>query len=115
MADDSEQTLFTGSNVENSSYGGTLCGERTAIFTAVSAGYRRLRYIAVSTIDSLDGPLSDRSPCGPCRQVIREFASGEGDSPSLILIDSGRDDVLCEVFDIDRLLPYGFNFAPPAS
>lgn len=113
MADDPEARVFSGANIENSSYGGTCCAERSALFAAASAGFRRLRYLAVSTVDSLDGPLRDRSPCGICRQVIREFCDPADDDGALIFIDNGTEDTLCEVLDIERLLPHGFSFAPP--
>ncbi|KAF8835744.1 cytidine deaminase [Paxillus ammoniavirescens] len=61
-------TMIKGANVENASYGGTICAERTAIVKAVSEGIKRFSAIAVST----DVPVPI-SPCGICRQVIREF------------------------------------------
>jgi len=59
-------SIYTGANVENVSYGLTVCAERVAIHTAVAAGRRRLVALAVS------GP-SGISPCGACRQVMDEF------------------------------------------
>jgi cytidine deaminase len=112
MADDPSATVHAGANVENSSYGATVCGERNALFGAVSKGFRRIKYLAVSTADSLDAPLSERSPCGICRQAIREFTEHEVSlDEALILIDTGEPDVLCDVMDIGRLLPFGFTFA----
>ena len=61
--------VFTGTNVENRSYGLTNCAERSAIFSAVSAGKREFRAIAVSTPDSEQAV----APCGACRQVLREL------------------------------------------
>ena len=61
--------VFVGCNIENASYGLTNCAERTAIFSAVAAGARELRALAVVA----DGELPC-SPCGACRQVIAEFA-----------------------------------------
>lgn len=107
MADDGERRIFTGANVENSSYGGTICAERTAIAQAASAGFRRLSVLAVSCAQALHARLADRSPCGICRQVIAEFATD--DPPSLVLIDSGDDDALGEILDLERLLPYPFR------
>ena len=60
--------VFTGANVENASFGLTCCAERTAIFTAVSAGHSDLAAIAVHA-DAESAP-----PCGACRQVMAEFA-----------------------------------------
>lgn len=107
MADDPDQSIITGANVENSSYSLTQCAERTALQTAAARGYRRLRYLAVSCAASTPAtPLHQRSPCGSCRQVLREFA----DDDSLVLIDRGTPDPSADVFDLDRLLPHGFRF-----
>ncbi|GAC1354908.1 MAG: cytidine deaminase [Vulcanimicrobiaceae bacterium] len=60
--------MFCGVNVENASYGLSLCAERAAILAAVSAGYRAIAAIAVA------GPANTTTaPCGACRQVILEF------------------------------------------
>lgn len=61
--------IFAGCNVENASYGLCNCAERTALFTAVAAGERRFRAVAIYTPTKLP-----TSPCGACRQVINEFA-----------------------------------------
>lgn len=116
MADDPEQRMITGANVENSSYGATICGERSALARAVGLGFRKLRYLALSTADALSSPLCDRSPCGTCRQAVREFvARADGAPEALVIVDTARPGSLCEVFDIERLLPYGFSFSPPAA
>jgi len=61
--------IFRGSNVENASYGLTICAERSAIVSAVSNGHKKFLGIAIST----DLKESFGSPCGACRQVLAEF------------------------------------------
>jgi cytidine deaminase len=60
--------VYTGCNVENSSYGLTVCAERVAIFNAVCAGERQFKALAICA-----GTKSFCSPCGACRQVLLEF------------------------------------------
>ena len=58
--------IIQGCNVENASYGGTICAERVALTAAIAQGKRELRAIAVVTVDGA-------SPCGLCRQVMMEL------------------------------------------
>ena len=88
--------IFRGANVENASYGATICAERVAITSAVAAGERSFRAIAVA---SVGGVL----PCGACRQFLAEF---EPDLP-VLLIDSERGSV--ERRDLHELLPCPFG------
>ncbi|MFL7837192.1 MAG: cytidine deaminase [Candidatus Promineifilaceae bacterium] len=74
--------IMTGVNVENASYGLSNCAERTAIFKAVTEGYREILAIAICTENG-------GSPCGACRQVMVEFA---GDIP--VLLSDAAGDVL---------------------
>jgi len=67
LADDG--TVFTGCNVENRSFGLTICAERCAVLKAVSSGRQSFKAIAISTPDS-EIPVG---PCGACRQVLSEF------------------------------------------
>lgn len=90
--------IFTGCNVENASYGLTMCAERTAIFSAVAhAGAEnvRLRAVAVTTPEDVAC-----SPCGACRQVIWEFGS---DAVVLFRAQEGWKETR-----IRDLLPEGF-------
>ena len=75
-------TIFTGCNIENSSYGLTICAERVAIFNAISSGVSKFKAIAVVSDD-----VGLISPCGACRQVLLELA-GDID---FIMIDSKNE------------------------
>lgn len=70
---DDRGRIFVGVNVENASYGLTICAERVAIFNAVTHGARRIREVLVLAMDSAE-PIP---PCGACLQVIAEFADGD--------------------------------------
>ena len=64
--------VFTGCNVENASYGLTICAERNAVFAAVAAGFKEFSAIAV-----VSGKPPLPAPCGACRQVLAEFCGPE--------------------------------------
>ncbi len=89
--------IFTGANVENSSYGLSVCAERVALFKAVSEGYRKFKAIAVVT-DS-EPPAY---PCGACRQVLWEFGDME------VIVANLKGDV--RVVKLSELIPEGFRF-----
>jgi cytidine deaminase len=92
-------TVVKGVNVENRSYGLTVCAERNAITTAITMGKRRFLALAVSTPDSAK-PVG---PCGACRQIISEFAAR--DMP-IRFAGSGQNQVnttIGELFPLDSL------------
>lgn len=92
---------FSGSNIENASYGLTICAERVALFNAVSAGYPQLLEMAVSCRDAkTEDPIQFKMPCGACRQAIQEFAVHD-DIP--IWVDGAG------CFSLKELLPHGFK------
>ncbi len=93
-------TVFTGCNVENSSYGLTNCAERTAIFSAITAGHRDFVALAVAAIGE-HMPY----PCGACRQVLKEFCREE--FSVYIAKADALDDY--EVISLAELLPHGFH------
>ena len=89
--------VYNGCNIENASYGATVCAERVAIFKAVSNGEKNIRAIALVT-----GAGDFPTPCGICRQVIAEFAM---ENIEIIL----HNDEKTEVFKLDDLLPLSFT------
>jgi cytidine deaminase len=73
--EDASGSVYVGCNVDNASYGLSVCAERNAIFCAIAAGGARpFRALAVACIDASDGACS---PCGACRQVIAEHFSAD--------------------------------------
>lgn len=93
--------VYRGANVENASLGLSVCAERVAVFAAVSAGERRFRALAVAT--DTERPTT---PCGTCRQVLREFAE---DMPVHMAGRSGK----IETRTLRELLPHPFAPPPP--
>lgn len=91
--------VISGANVENALYGGAICAERTAIVRSVAMGHRKFKAIAVSTDQNV--PIS---PCGICRQVIREFF----DLTAPVYMYSSTGDK-CTVRTLDELLPLSFG------
>jgi cytidine deaminase len=92
--------IFKGCNVENSSYGLTICAERNAIAAAVAAGHANIAAIAVVT-----NSQPPARPCGACRQVIGEFSSV--DNPAVVISVSSAGESVEET--ISSLLPAQFN------
>ncbi len=90
--------VYTGCNVENASYPLATCAERTALTKAVSEGERSFEAIAVVT-------ETGATPCGACRQILREFGGAEGDLRVLVADTAGH----VRSFTIDELLPAGFT------
>jgi cytidine deaminase len=93
---------YVGVNVEISSYGLTLCAERSALAAAIAAGAvaGSITQVAVAFIDVQQGaPIQDRTPCGACRQWLADLAPH-----AFIYLDGDRRD-----FTIEDLLPYAFG------
>ncbi|MBK8177473.1 MAG: cytidine deaminase [Planctomycetes bacterium] len=89
--------VFSGCNVENASFGLTLCAERVAAAKAVSAGVTRFEVMAIAS--SLDAPMM---PCGACRQFLNEFA------PGLYLVVQGKQGPRFGA-RLSELLPHAFG------
>ena len=88
--------IFTGCNIENASYGLSMCAERVAIFKAVSEGYRD--FAAIAVVADTDDPVK---PCGACRQVMAEFGDME------VVMSNLKGDV--KVMKLSTLLPEAFS------
>ena len=93
---DAEGREFTGCNIENASYGATICAERTAVACAVSQGSRKFKAIAIA------GEKGAAWPCGICRQVLNEFS----DNMRVIV---GQKGGAFDVVLLSELLPHSFG------
>ena len=94
-----DDTIYTGCNIENASYGATNCAERTAIFKGVHEGNREIQAIAVV------GDIKAYTyPCGICRQVIAEFAK---DEKIPVIIIKNENDYIVKTFE--EILPGVFS------
>ena len=100
--------VVTGANVENASYGLGICAERAAVVAAIAAGYRRFEAIAIAGT----GP-DPVTPCGACRQVLREFPRGL----DLAVLCAGEAGEHLLTTTLGTLLPDSFgpeSLGPPA-
>lgn len=104
-ADEGMGEIFSATNCELPVLNSGICAERALLHYVVAKGFRRIKYLAVSTPNRGADDVSLRSPCGLCRQTIIEFC----DADSLILIDHQKEGVLCDVLDAARLLPWGYR------
>ncbi len=92
-------TIYQGCNVENASYGLSVCAERVAVFKAVCAGERSITAVAISCSGGKAAP-----PCGACRQVLAEFAPKDAPLNIYLVSDEG-----VETHTLDELLPNAFK------
>jgi len=91
-----EDGLITGVNIENASYGLTVCAERVAVFKAISEGKKNFHKMLIYSPDVMP------YPCGACRQVLSEFFTEDFE----IIVTDGREE---ESFTIGELLPFNFK------
>ncbi len=94
-----DDRVFTGGNIESSSYSLTLCAERVALFKALSEGYRTFKAIAIASDDPDFCP-----PCGSCRQVLNDFCSGI----DVVLLNHKNE---LKIFKLGELIPFPFGDA----
>jgi cytidine deaminase len=93
--------IYTGCNVENGSYGGTICAERVAFTKAISEGERE--FCAIAIVGGKGDDVSEFTPpCGICLQFMSEFCQGDFE----VILSDGKDN---EVFTLSSLLPKGFK------
>ena len=90
-------TVFTGCNIENATYGLTICAERVAMFKALSEGHRTFARVAI--VAATESPTP---PCGACRQILWEF----GGDLEVILANEQRETAR---FQLSELLPHPFD------
>lgn len=88
--------MFTGCNIENGSYGATVCAERVAIFSAVAQGEREIKAVYVYTDEGWP-------PCALCRQVMKEFASDD----LVIIIGAAKGED--RTYTLDQIYPLSFG------
>ena len=90
-------TVITGCNIENATYGLTVCAERVAMFKALSEGHRQ--FVRVAVVADTHSPTP---PCGPCRQILWEFG---GDLEVILANAAG----VCGTYHMRELLPLPFD------
>jgi cytidine deaminase len=95
--EDTDGDIYTGCNIENATYGLTLCAERVAVFKAVSEGVRNFRRIAIAADTDILTP-----PCGACRQILWEFC---GDLEIILVNLNGKT----ETYQLKDLFPKPFD------
>ena len=96
--------IFRGCNVENSSYGATICAERCAALKAVSEGEKEFKAIAIVGAPKDAAQVSDYAyPCGMCRQFLSEFGTGD----MTVIVAKSIDDK--KIFTLSELLPEAFS------
>ncbi|HSD62779.1 MAG TPA: cytidine deaminase [Ignavibacteriaceae bacterium] len=93
------EKVFTGGNIESSSYSLTICSERVALFKALSEGYKKFKAIAIASDDPDFCP-----PCGACRQILKDFC----EDIDIVLINHKNE---LKIFKLGELLPFPFGDA----
>ncbi len=94
---DADGHIFTGCNVENATYGLTMCAERVAVFKAISEGAAKLERIVVVADTQTPTP-----PCGACRQILWEFC---GDAELILANLAGKQ----EIMTVKQIFPWPFD------
>ncbi|MBO5425493.1 MAG: cytidine deaminase [Lachnospiraceae bacterium] len=98
-----EDEIITGCNIENAAYSPGNCGERTAVFKAVSQGIKDFKGIAI-VAGKEGGELEYTSPCGMCRQVLREFVN-----PEEFIVVMAKSESDYKIMTLEELFPMSFG------
>jgi cytidine deaminase len=93
-----EGAIFKGVNIENASYGATICAEQVAVTKAISEGYKNFLAIAIITSEEVSMPF----PCGICRQVLSEFSSN-------MLVIVAKNQTSYKAYKLSDLLAHKFE------
>ena len=94
-------TIYKGCNIENASFSATVCAERIAVFSAVSAG--ETHFSAIAVVGGKNGEIDEYCfPCGICRQVLSEFCGGD----FLVILYDGKT---IKKYTLKELLPFEFG------
>lgn len=94
-----DNKTFLGCNIENASFGATNCAERSALFSAISNGYKKGDFVSVAIVSDGDKVAA---PCGICRQVYSEFVEDD----FKFYLSNGKEEL---TMNIDELLPLRFK------
>lgn len=92
--------IITGCNVENASYGLSMCAERTTLFKMITLGYTKDDCVAFAVVGDTEGPIS---PCGACRQVMDELLNED----CVVYLSNLKGDI--KEYTVKELLPYSFK------
>lgn len=95
-------SVYCGCNIENASYGATICAERTALYQAIYHGQRE--FVAIAVCGGKNGTIATLCPpCGICRQVLREFC----DDAFQVYLTDGQGNI--STYTLSQLLPHSFS------
>lgn len=99
-----DDIVFSGCNIENASFSPTVCAERVAVFKAISEGQTNFKAIAICAGRKGETSNAYPSPCGVCRQVLREFSDPK---KFIVILAKSETDYLS--YTLDELLPESFG------
>ena len=99
--------IISGTNIENSAYGSTICAEASALVRAQAEGIKRIKQIALIAKNGSKNLIEPISPCGNCRQIILEFSKKSKIDIEVIMSNTKMDKII--IAKISELLPLAFG------